>query len=289
MHSLPPIAGMISRVGIERRRRSAARRRRRPPRGTRPGRGWTGTGACPGRGPRRVIASTMCAGVGVSGSPIPSEITSTPAASLLRDLALELGEQVRRDALEALRLGAHDASSSARTNSSRELAREHRLGPAGQGDVEIARSTSTSSSPPSSTTVTGLGAPRSTAATAAPDAPVPDESVSPTPRSKIRARTCVLGRRRRMNDTFVRFGNSSLCSIGGPERRRGRARSSSSPDLDHALRVADADVLELELPPRRRRACRGRPRPPDGKSGDVERWPGPSRRGRSRVRGDRRP
>ena len=73
----------------------------------------------------------------------------------------------------------------------------------------------------------GLSSPPSTAATAAPLAPVPDDIVSPAPRSKIRA---VISRSpsRRQNDTFVRFGNSSLASIGGPNSARSR-RSSSSP------------------------------------------------------------
>src|SRR5919106_616361 len=51
--------------------------------------------------------------------------------------------------------------------------------------------TSTSSRPPAISTVTGLSAPRSTAATAAPVAPVPEAIVSPTPRSKMRERQLV--------------------------------------------------------------------------------------------------
>ena len=44
---------------------------------------------------------------------------------------------------------------------------------------------------------------------------MPEESVSPTPRSKIRA-VISLFESRRQNDTFVRLGNNSLCSIPGP-------------------------------------------------------------------------
>ena len=44
-------------------------------------------------------------------------------------------------------------------------------------------------------TVTGLSTPRSTAATAAPVAPVPDDIVSPTPRSKMRARIAAVAGR----------------------------------------------------------------------------------------------
>ena len=89
----------------------------------------------------------------------------------------------------------------------------------------------------------------------------PETSVSPTPRSKIRARTRSSPSTRK-NDTLVRFGNSSLCSIGGPMRRQVQLLEPVA-DLDHALRVADADVLELELAPvrdHRRRARRRRRR-----------------------------
>ena len=72
-----------------------------------------------------------------------------------------------------------------------------------------------------------------------------------------------------MNATFVRFGNSSLCSIGGPSAREVELLELVA-DLDHALRVADADVLELELAAVGGRACRGRPAPPEGKSGEVQ-------------------
>src|SRR3954468_15291929 len=72
--------------------------------------------------------------------------------------------------------------------------------------------TSTSSSPPSSSTVTGEAPPRSTWATAAPVAPVPLDSVSPTPRSKMRARmrSSASGVN---HETLVRSGNSSWRSM----------------------------------------------------------------------------
>ena len=38
----------------------------------------------------------------MSGSPMPRLITSMPASRFVRDLALELGEHVRRDRLEPL-------------------------------------------------------------------------------------------------------------------------------------------------------------------------------------------
>ena len=50
---------------------------------------------------------------------------------------------------------------------------------------------------------------------AAPVAPVPEDIVSPTPRSKMRARM-ESSPVRRQNDTLVRRGNSSWLSISGP-------------------------------------------------------------------------
>ena len=95
--------------------------------------------------------------------------------------------------------------------------------PAKTGTAQPVRSTcrssptSTSSSPPSMRTVTGESPPRSTWATAAPHAPVPDDAVSPTPRSKIRARMAPSppgsGAKKL---TLVRSGNRSLRSICAP-------------------------------------------------------------------------
>src|SRR5919206_3471288 len=61
---------------------------------------------------------------------------------------------------------------------------------------------------------------------AAGDFQLPDDSVSPTPRSKIRARITA-GSSSHQNETFVRLGNSSLRSICGPSA--GRSSASSSP------------------------------------------------------------
>ena len=90
---------------------------------------------------------------------------------------------------------------------------------------------STSSSPPSSSTTIGLGAPRRKAVTAAPLAPVPEESVSPTPRSKIRARTRLPSIARK--ETLVRLGNSSWPSISGPIAPRSSSSSSSPTTIAH--------------------------------------------------------
>ena len=61
---------------------------------------------------------------------------------------------------------------------------------------------------------------------AAPVAPVPDDSVSPTPRSKIRARMAS-GATSVHQETFVRLGNSGWCSIPGPIAGRSSAASAS--------------------------------------------------------------
>ena len=55
---------------------------------------------------------------------------------------------------------------------------------------------------------------------------MPDDSVSPTPRSKIRARITA-GSSSHQNETFVRLGNSSLRSISGPMAASSSASSSS--------------------------------------------------------------
>ena len=60
---------------------------------------------------------------------------------------------------------------------------------------------------------------------------MPEDSVSPTPRSKIRALTVepsIL-----MNETLVRFGNSSLCSISGPIEPRSSSSTSSPASITH--------------------------------------------------------
>ena len=77
-------------------------------------------------------------------------------------------------------------------------------------------STSTVSSPPSRCTVTGESPPRTTCATAAPLAPVPLLSVSPTPRSKIRARIA---------SGATRSRTTRWCGSGRSARSRSPARA----------------------------------------------------------------
>ena len=87
---------------------------------------------------------------------------------------------------------------------------------------------------------------------AAPQAPVPLEAVSPTPRSKIRARM-VASSSAVNQETLVRWGNWGSVSIGGP--RSGevqRLERRGVGDVDRRLGIADDEVLEAKavgLPP----------------------------------------
>ena len=167
----------------------------------------------------------------MSGSPMPSEITSTPAAFFSAIFCSSSREQVGRDALQAfgrphrraLQLG-HELV--------RELAAEDGLGPPGERHVEIGADLDLELAAVQLDGHRAARLRRSTAATAAPDAPVPEASVSPTPRSKIRARTRPSPSTRK-NDTLVRFGNSSLCSIGGPIVARSSSSRPSSTRIAH--------------------------------------------------------
>ena len=94
------------------RRRSGRRRRRQPPRGAPPSRGWSGTGGCAAsRAPRdqRVHDRLRRRQVRVAD---PQADHVDALALLLRELALELGEEVRRHRVEALR-EPHTSNSSA--------------------------------------------------------------------------------------------------------------------------------------------------------------------------------
>ena len=62
---------------------------------------------------------------------------------------------------------------------------------------------------------------------AAPLAPVPEDIVSPTPRSKIRARMTP-GSSSANQQTFVRLGNSSWSMIAAPIAGRSSASSSAA-------------------------------------------------------------
>ena len=73
--------------------------------------------------------------------------------------------------------------------------------------------------------------PRRWAVTAAPLAPVPEESVSPTPRSNIRARTRLP--LIAMNETLVRLGNSRWDSISAPTAPMSICSSSAPTTIAH--------------------------------------------------------
>ena len=189
MHSLPPIAGItcVSGSSVDAEARLVEGRDRLPELGAAAVRRVLVRAGVAHRArpsPRR------CArGVGVSGSPIPSEITSTPAACFSAILRSSSREQVGRDRSRRCDAGFMPPPPAPRTNSSENS--PSKTGSAQPVSVTSSSSpTSTSSSPPSSSTVTGLRAHRAARPRPpTPEAPVPDESVSPTPRSKIRART----------------------------------------------------------------------------------------------------
>ena len=190
-----------------------------------------------------------------------------PGLALVGDLALELGEHVGRDRLEPLRWvgerhrarvpGAGRWPPSASWSRARRAARRRdELGEQPAVDREAAvrvspgraRSTSTSSSPPSSSTVIGLGAPREEGGDRGPAGagargerlPHPAlEDPRPHPRPVD------------ADEGDVGAVREQLVGLD-----RGTDRGEVEPlelvaDLDHALRVADVDVLEGPLAPRR--------------------------------------
>ena len=92
--------------------------------------------------------------------------------------------------------------------------------------------------------MTGESPPRRTCATAAPLAPVPEDIVSPTPRSKMRARMRS-GASSVQNETLVRFGKGVVVLDQRAELAQvERLELVAVGDADRALRVADRDVLE---------------------------------------------
>ena len=114
--------------------------------------------------------------------------------------------------------------------------------------------------------MSGEGAPRRKAVTAAPEAPVPEASVSPTPRSKMRARTWSPSKATKL--TLVRLGKSSEASIPGPYRSRSRSSSSAaSTTIAHCGLPIETCWNSHSRPP-----ARSVPRPsggPEGKSLDA--------------------
>ena len=199
----------------------------------------SGTCACSGRPPPAAQPRRSAGTSGVSGSPIPRLITSTPAARLAATLrsssANRYGGIRSRRLLGRMQLLYEVVGqAAARTRALPSRSRLCRGPPPPRPRA----------SPPSSTTVTGERPPASTCATAAPVAPVPLAEVSPTPRSKIRARI-VWGSRTANHDTFVRLGNSSWRLERRADRRQvKRGQLLLVVDRDRALRVADLDVLK---------------------------------------------
>ena len=154
------------------------------------------------------------------------------------DLALELGEQVRRDPVQALSSVACSSSMNSSASSPRYT-----------GTAQPVRftcrssSTSTSSSPPSSARSRASRRRRARSATAAPLAPVPEDSVSPTPRSKMRARI-VLGRALGVEGDVGAVGEELVCArSAGRSAGRSSASGSSTGAMTHCgLPIVDGLV-----------------------------------------------
>ncbi len=185
--SLPPSSGRISVSGsrvdaepplIERRHRLAK------PRPAAVGRVLVGVG-------QRHLALGLChhhVGSGQVGV-ADAERDHVDAGSLaLGDLSLQLGEQVRREILDALGEPHLERLQLGHEQWIKGACRA-RARPGRSCGCSAASSISITSVPPSVCTVTGEAtSPAVTAATAAAVEPLPDESVSPAPRSHTRMR-----------------------------------------------------------------------------------------------------
>ena len=109
----------------------------------------------------------------------------------------------------------------------------------------------------------GSRAPRSTAATAAPEAPVPDDSVSPTPRSKIRARTSCSAVD--PDERHVRAVGKQLAAARSRARaRRGRAARARRPTSITHCGLPMLTCWNSSVPARLPRARRDHPARPRG-------------------------
>ena len=128
-----------------------------------------------------------------------------------------VGRPQRRAARQRLSRAAREVSS-VRSSSSLTSPRRPGTRPAGEVDVQRLVDVDRRARRRRAATVTGESPPRRTCATAAPLAPVPADSVSPTPRSKIRARMRVGRDLAPERLTLVRLGKIAACSIGGPDR-----------------------------------------------------------------------
>src|SRR6185437_3038277 len=159
-----------------------------------------------GTGSKRLDHRLRCRQVGVANA----EADHVDAGrALLGDLPLELGEQVRRHRVEPAR-EPHNANSSASSTV--------QISSAGPVSVASPSCSSTWRSPPARCTVTGLSHhPFATAAALAATALVPEESVSPAPRSQTPT-VMSWSPSTRTSWTFVRSAKRSWCSTSGPSR-----------------------------------------------------------------------
>ena len=264
MHSFAPIAGITSVSGSSVDAEAALVEVARPPRGSPARPRFDGYWCVPGSATASCIASTIGAYVGVSGSPIPSEITSTPAAffsAILRSSCANRYGGIRS------RRSTRSACSSFR-KSSDERAREHGDRPAGQVHVQVLAHLDVSS-PPSS----AHGRPRDVAAAqhvrdgGAGRAGAGGERLADAALEDARAdRGRAPARRTRRRSCGS--GTARCARSRGPSAGRSSASSSvHASTRDRALRVADRDVLEA--PTARPPACRARRAPSAAPPGIV--------------------
>ena len=259
---------MISRLGVERRRRSGARRSRATASRNSARPRLDGYWCVPGSATASCIASTISGGrraVGVADA----EADHVDAGGLLGgDLALELGEQVRRDALQAL-TRSHAAPSSEVVGSS--------VAPRTRGRAQPVRftcrssPTSTSSSPPSSDArVTGeLSPPRSDVRDRGAAWRRCRRTASPPPRARRSARGS-----RRAPIASTRRTRRRSCGSGTARCARSAGRSRQVERLE--LRASATAIAHCGLPietcwkrhvaPAGAAARRARRRRPPGKS-----------------------
>src|SRR5207344_2451343 len=143
--------------------------------------------------------------------------------TLRREFAVELGEQVRRQRLDAF--GDPQPETASSHDGSRTPSATRTAGPVSRTSSPSSRSIRRT--PPGKRAGAFAGTrPASFAATTAAHAPVPHANVSPAPRSQTR--TFTPSPWTATNSTFVRSGKRSSCSTIGPIRWTSTSSGSSS-------------------------------------------------------------
>ncbi len=232
--------------------------------GTRTSRRSSGTGASRGRGPPRASPRRRAPASGRSGSPTPSEITSTPSARL--SASLRSSSANRYGGSVSMRFATLTGRPRAPRATHRRSWPRRRV-PPGPMRYTWSSARSTTTVPPGNrTSARAPTSPASFEATSAAQAPVPQAIVSPDA-TLPHAQPTPLRRRPSTNSTFVFSGNRGSCSIRGPSDRDVDLVGVPL-DEQHEVRVPHRDRARLEgacRPPRTARpgTCRRR-RPASG-------------------------